>query len=165
MLLNTILPLLAGLSTVVLAIPAPVTPSTGLWASSTVHIARSPTTGKFAKRAEFSGVNKDAVQADCQWRWLRSYQVDQLHCTVKDKKCDAHEVYAELELYIMSTVATKKCGRIKNASGCHADPVRDGVARVCTNSDFNYAKARVRACVDKASDECFGGNWVDNPLT
>jgi hypothetical protein len=152
---------------------ADISPASGLWASSSIILERdvepdSPSSSLSLRprqvQSDPSRVTGTGVQAGCLWRWLDRDTLDNAHCTVQDKGCDGHEVYATLQ--IVGAKGYKEIGKVKNASGCKAGAIRDPKANSYTDPWGVIYRARVRACVDDngIKDTCFNGNFNSNPL-
>ncbi|KAK5661884.1 hypothetical protein OQA88_9992 [Cercophora sp. LCS_1] len=108
--------------------------------------------------------NEPEVYGWCDFTWANAHKVQNVQCGAKDRKCDAHSVYAMLEVY-SDNGKEKEFARYNMGAGCDKTDWDDTKHSWDNLPRSNLAKARVKACVDiqGGSDKCYYGNWVDNP--
>src|ERR1700712_3450714 len=107
--------------------------------------------------------SRKGVSGSCTYTWTDANSITGVHCTVSDTACDGNQVYAYVRvrtaLFIDITV-----GRLNHASGCHANPVKDGATHRYDPSVI-LKTAEVVVCVDDwGSDSCATSGKTSNPF-
>lgn len=133
----------------------------------------SPVDGHLFKRAVGTSSFTDAskgVTASCRWDWTGKRTVNQVRCTVRDRKCESHTVYAKLRLYRNNgaTQREQDIALFHNKLGCKGPEITDPNTHSWkADSPRNIRKARVIACINVPgqTDKCYSGSLSDNPWT
>jgi len=120
-----------------------------------------------AVRSQTSTSSEYPVYGWCDFTWDNTHKISHVQCGAKDQSCDAHPVYAELVTYAnnAATSVAKVFARHDNNAGCGTTNWDNTQHSWDSLPRGNQFKARVKACVNIqfGVDQCYYGNWVDNP--
>jgi hypothetical protein len=94
------------------------------------------------------------------WSFLDKFVLFDASSSVKDTRCDLHNVYIEMRVHDAGGVTT--VFQTGNDRGCHAPAVVVNNQRYQSRTIIDGVQ--VRACVDDfGSDTCYFSHFLDNP--
>ncbi|GGM59293.1 hypothetical protein GCM10012275_33080 [Longimycelium tulufanense] len=107
-------------------------------------------------------VCRGGVCGSATFNFTGIYQLTNVSLSVKDSKCDSHDVYIQLLVY-------KNTGKVyttkrRNSKGCRGG-YKAWHGRSFSTNDY-IKGVRVRGCVDDPGrDTCYHSRYLDNPNT